>query len=529
MEASRALARRAWGDGRTRTISFAVLFGFAALVQVVGYEHSYPNVADRMQFAVNFGDNKAIRLIYGVPHDLITVGGYAAWRVGGVLAIFAAVWGVFAAVRAQRGEEDDGRAEIVLAGPLGRGPVFAAGLAGIGGGVVLLWAATWLGLLAGGLAAGPSAYLALEVAAVAAVFVGVGSLASQIAPTRRLALGLGTAVFALAFALRIVADTAGSLEWLRWATPLGWAEEMRPFSGSQPAVLLLIVAATAALLFAAAGIALRRDIGTGLLHSSDSAPPRMRLLSSPAALALRSERGLLIGWFAGIAVYAVLTGLLAETFTAANLSRSVREELQKFGGASLVTPKGALGFYFLFFAFAISLFACAQMSAARHEEAESRLETVFALPVGRRGWLLGRLALAVAGIAALALAAALLAWGAAATQDAGIGLGAALEAGLNTIPASLLFLGLAALAFAALPRATAGVAYGLVAVAFLWYLFGALLGAPQWTLDLSPFQHVAPVPAQPFKVPEALAMVAIGAAASLAALTAFRRRDVLGA
>jgi len=527
--AFRALARRAWGDGRTRTVSFALLFGLAALIQVVGYEHSYPSVADRTQFATNFGDNKAIRLFYGVPHDLLTVGGYAAWRVGGVLAIFAAVWGIFAAVRAQRAEEDDGRAEIVLAGPLGRGTVFAAGLVGVGAGAALLWAATWLGLVAGGLAAGSSAYLALEVAAVAAVFVGVGSLASQLAPSRRLALGLGTAVFAAAFALRIVADTAGSLGWLRWATPLGWAEEMQPFTEAQPAVLLLMAAATAALLVAAARIAIRRDVGTGLIRSSDSAPPRMRLLSSPAALALRGERGQLTGWFAGIAVYAILTGLLADTFSAENLSRSVREELRKFGGASLITPKGALGFYFLFFAFAISLFACAQMTAARHEEAESRLETLFALPVGRRGWLLGRLALAVAGIVALALAAALLAWAAAATQSAGIGLVAALEAGANTVPASLLFLGLAALAFATVPRATAGIAYGLVAVAFLWYLFGALLGAPQWTLDLSPFQHVAPVPAQPFKVPEALAMVAIGVAASLAALAAFRRRDVLGA
>jgi polyether ionophore transport system permease protein len=527
--AARAIARRAWGDGRTRTLSFGLFFGLISLVQVAGYENSYPTVADRIQFAENFGDNKAVRLFYGVPHDLLTVGGYAAWRVGGVLAIFAAVWGIFAAVRAQRAEEDDGRAELVLAAPLGRRLVFRAGLAGVGAGVALLWLATWLGLLAGGLAAGASAYLALEIAAAAAVFVGVGSLASQLAPTRRQALGLGMAVFAAAFVLRIVADTAGALEWLRWATPLGWAEEMRPFTGAQPAALALILAVTVALLAVAERIALSRDVGTGLLASADSAPPRDRLLSSPTALALRGERGLMIGWFAGIGVYAIVVGLLANTFNAHDLSQSVREQLQKFGGASIVTPQGALGFYFLFFGFAISLFACAQISAARHEEAESRLETIFALPVSRLGWLGGRLALAAGGIAALALSAALLAWAAAATQAAGIGIGEALQAGLNTLPASLLFLGLAALAFALLPRAAAGIAYGLVAVAFCWYLFGALLGAPQWTLDLSPFQHVAPVPAQPWKTADALAMVAVGTAAMAAALAAFRRRDVLGA
>ncbi len=529
MDAARAIARRAWGDGRTRTLSFAVFFGLIAFVQVVGYEHSYPTVAERLQFAASFGDNKAIRLFYGVPHDLVHVGGYASWRVGGTLGLFAAVWGIFAAVRAQRAEEDAGRWELVLAGAVSRRTAFRAALAGVGAGAAVLWLATWLGLLAGGLAAGPSAYLALEVAAVAVAFVGIGSLVSQLAPTRRLALGLGMGVFAVCFALRIVADTAGALEWLRWATPLGWAEEMRPFAGPQPAALAPLAALTVALLYASARIAARRDIGTGLLASSDSAPPRERLLSSPTALALRGERGLLLGWAAGIGVYAVVVGLLANTFTAANLSQSLREQLHKLGGASIVTPQGALGFYFLMFAFAISLFACAQVSAARHEEAESRLETLFALPVSRLGWFVGRLVLAALGALGLALLAALLAWAAAATQSAGIGLGEALEAGVNCMPATLLFLGIAALGFALVPRATAGLAYGLVSVAFCWYLFGALLGAPQWTLDLSPFQHIAPVPAQGFKTVDALVMIAAGLAASAAALAAFRRRDVLGA
>jgi ABC-2 type transport system permease protein len=526
--AARAIARRAWGDGRTRTLSFAVLFGLVALIQALGYEHSYPTVAERVRFAESFGANKAIRLFYGVPHDLLHVGGYVAWRVGGTLAIFAAVWGVFAAVRGMRSEEDSGRWELVLAAPVGRRAAFRAVLAGIGAGAATLWLAVWLGCLAGGLAPGPSAYLALEIASVALVFVGVGALASQLAPTRRLALGLGMAVFAVAFALRIVADTAGALEWLRWATPLGWAEEMRPFAGPQPAALLPALATAALLLLASARIALRRDVGDGLFASADSAAPRSFLLSSPTALALRGERGSLAGWFAGIAAYAVVVGLLADTFNTKNLSQSLTEQLHRLGGASLITPKGALGFYFLLFAFAISLFACAQVSAARHEESESRLETLFALPVGRLGWLGGRLALAAAGALALSLLAGFLAWAAAASQRAGVPLGAALEAGLNCMPSALLFLGISALGFALAPRATAAIAYGLVSVAFCWYLFGALLGAPQWALDLSPFEHVGLVPAQPFKAGEALAMLAIGAATSLAALWALRRRDVIG-
>jgi ABC-2 type transport system permease protein len=56
----------------------------------------------------------------------------------------------------------------------------------------------------------------------------------------------------------------------------------------------------------------------------------------------------------------------------------------------------------------------------------------------------------------------------------------------------------------------------------------AFARAPQWTLDLSPFQHVGLVPAQAAKVPEALAMIGGAALALLGALWRFERRDVIG-
>jgi hypothetical protein len=80
-----------------------------------------------------------------------------------------------------------------------------------------------------------------------------------------------------------------------------------------------------------------------------------------------------------------------------------------------------------------------------------------------------------------------------------------------------------------LPRASAGIAYGLVLVGFLWQLFGSLLGAPKWLVDLTPFAHVGLVPAQPFRPGAAAVMVGIGVAAGLVALAVFRRRDLLGA
>jgi ABC-2 type transport system permease protein len=520
---------RAFRDARVRTIAFAYLFAVIAFIQPFGYRHAYPTLSDRLAFARSFANNTGLRLFYGEPHDVLTVSGYAAWRVGGTLAIAAAAYGLLAAVRSLRSEEDAGRTELVLAGIVGRRTQFLSAMAAVAAGILTLWLAELAGFVIGGLPAAGSAYLALATASVIPPCVGVGAVASQLAPTRRIALALGSAIVGLFFLLRVVADTAGGVGWLRWGTPLGWAEELRPFTGAQPLVLLLPLSATVVLLVAAAKIAAGRDVGTGVLPPRDSADPRLRLLSSPAAQALRSERGVLIAWTASVALFAYILGVVSNSISSADVSKSLQKELAKLGTGSIVTPSGYLAFVFIFFVFAISLFVCAQVSAARHEEAEQQLETLLALPVGRRRWLAGRLLLALGAAAFISLTAGMLAWAGALTGGTHISLPRMLEAGANSLPVALLFLGIAALAYAAVPRASSVIAYGLVIGTFLWQLVASVLDAPKWLVELTPFAHVGLVPAQPFRAGAAGLMIAIGAASALAALGVFRRRDLLGA
>jgi ABC-2 type transport system permease protein len=523
VSATSAIARRTLADSRTRTIAFALLFFVASAAQVLTYRSSYPTLEDRMQLARTFGDDQALRLLYGVPHDLLTVGGWAAWRLG-ALPIFAALWGVLGAVRALRAEEDAGRQELVLAGVVGRQSAFLAALVGVAGGAVILWLALFAGLLTGRPGVAGSAYLTLSLLSPLPVFVGAGALASQLAPTRRTALALGTGALAVALLLRMVADTT-SLGWLRWATPLGWAEELRPFADPRPLVMLLPATAAVLLLVAAARIAAWRDVGAGLLASRDSAPPRLRLLSSPATLALRTLRGGFAAWLAAVGAFALILGVISDS-ASSGISERLEQQLEKLG-AAVNTPAGLLGFASLFFVLAVSLFACFQLSAVREEETEQRLETLLALPVGRVRWLATRLLLAAAGAAALALAAGLLAWIGAASQGADVSLRRLFEAGANCLPAALLFLGLGALAVAIVPRAATTIAYALVGIAFLWEVIGALFEAPGWLLGLSPFHQVALVPAEPFAATSALVMLALAAGSSGVAVWAFARRDLI--
>lgn len=510
-------------------IAFGYLFAIYSWVQPAGYRHTYPTVADRLAFARGFAENRGLRLLYGEPHNVTTVSGYTAWRVGGTLAIAAAVFGLLAAVRAFRTEEDAGRMELVLAGVVGRRTAFCSALTAILAACIVLWLAEVAGFVIAGLPASGSAYLALATVSVVPVSVGIGAVASQLAPTTRIALVLGGVAMALSFLLRVVADTSSGFGWLRWLTPLGWAEEMRPFAGPQALVLLLPVIATAALIASAARIARKRDIGTGVLPGRDRADPRLRLLSSAAGQALRSERGSLIAWTACVAAFAFLMGAISAGVSSAGIPKSVQGQIAKLGSGSIVTPAGYLAFVFIFFVLAVSLFACAQIGSARREEAGQQLETLLAQPLGRSRWLGGRLILAACAIGMISAVAGVMTWAGAASAGVGISLSSLLEAGVNCVPVAVLFLCIAALAFAVAPRASAGIAYGAVTVAFVWQLVGSLLGAPRWLVDATPFQHVGLVPVQPFRTAAALVMLALGGLVAAAALAALRRRDIVSA
>ena len=522
----RAVARRTLRGERVRLGVMAVIAVLYAAANVIGYRDTYPTEAARQRFAAAFGDNAALRLFYGVPHDLASVAGYAEFRIVGLLSVIVAGWAVFAAVRPLRGEEDDGRFELVLAGAVTRRGATAAVLAAVAVECGVLWTACAAGLAVtgmpfGDLGAAQVLLLATAITAPGLLFAAVAAVACQVAPTHRGAQAIGGAALALALLVRIAADLASGAGWARWATPLGWAEEARPVTGNTPAVYALFLAATAALATVAVLLAARRDVGTGLIGGRRTPRSHLRMLGSTWQAAVRAERTTLLVWLAAAGAFAVVIGAFARSIA----DEARRAQLPAYA-AEATTARGYLALTFSFFALVVALFATSHLHGIRDEESSGRLETLLALPVSRRRWLGGRLLVAAASSVALALLIGILAWAGAAGAGAGVGLASLLTAGANCIPAALLFLGAGALLFAAAPRLGGGGALALVGAAFLWELVGALLGAPSWALSASPFHHIAVVPLRPFDAPGAAVMLAAAAVSSGAALALFARRDL---
>ena len=419
----------------------------------------------------------------------------------------------------------------MLAGIISRRTAYWSAMAAIGVAALALWAAEFAGFVAGRLPAAGSAYLALATVSVIPVFAGLGAVASQLAPTRRVALELGGAAVALFLLLRVVADTASGAGWLRWATPLGWAEELRPFTGARPAR-----AAAPGRRRACCCSAPRRGSPPAATSAAACSPPAAarsrgwRLLSSPAAQALRSQRGSLLAWTGCFAVFTFILGLVSDGVSPADIPKNAARQLGKLGTGSIATPAGYLVLHLLLRHARrqpVRLRAGRRRPAARRPS--EQLETLLALPVSRVRWLGGRLLIAAGGITAdLAHVRA------ADLGRSGVRRGrdhaAAGARGRGELPAG----------GRALPRprrpglrghppGRAAIGYGIVTVTFLWQAVGALLGAPGWLVDLTPFAHVGLVPAQPFRAADAAVMAGLGLAAALAALAAFRRRDLLSA
>ena len=316
MAAASAIAQRAFADARVRTISFALLFFVAALTQATAYQEGYPTLAERGQFARSIGANDAAGCSRHASRAA-QHGGYVSWQVGGTTAVLAALFGLLGAVEAMRAEEDAGRADLLLSGIVSRrGTLPRPARCNRRRRSAVLWLALFVSFIMAGFprAAPPGA---LDRLGRPGVRRRPGALTSQLAPTKRLATGLATAMLVIAFALRAVpALSSAELGWLRWTTPLGWVEELRPFADSQPLVLLL-PAAAAALLLAAAGA-----LYVSPRHRPRPAPGTRALtrtaglLGSPAAHALRSSAARsLVAWLVGVGAFALLMGVLSGAVT----------------------------------------------------------------------------------------------------------------------------------------------------------------------------------------------------------------------
>lgn len=530
MSADAAIARRSFRQLRTGALVWALVFGGTVASSALTYVNTFPDQASRDQIAATTGQDAGVSILLGPISSIDTVGGYTVYKCYVTLTTIGAIWGLLAATRLLRGEEDSGRWQLALAGGTRPGRATIATLAGIGAAVGILTAGTAaLTALAGrsadvGFSIADSLMYGLSIAIAPATFVAVGAVTSQLGRSRRLATGLGMAVFGISFVVRMIADSGPATRWLLWCTPFGWTERMRPITENDLRPLVLAVVAVAALVVTATVLAARRDAGAGAIAARDVTPVRPFGLGSPLGLTLRLELPVLGAWCAGAAAAAFALGIVAKVATG-SVPASMTDLLDKFGvqGSFL---RQYLGLAFLFVASIVALLPASQIGASAEEETSGQLVNLAAQPTRRGALLAGRLTVAAAVVVAAGAVSGLFAWLGARLQGVDPGLGRMLGAGLNVVPTALLVLGIGAVVRAVAPRAATTAVYGVVAASFVIDLVASLVEGLRWAEHLSVFHYMALAPAE--AADPAAVVVTLGLAALLlvAAMLFFSRRDL---
>lgn len=527
---ARTTARRAFLSG----LLWGAVFGVLILNEALGYHDAFPTEAVRTDFARSFGDNGGLAAVSGEGRQLDSLAGFLAWRTLGLLVIVGAVWGLLTSTRLLRGEEDAGRWELLLSGGTSRRDATLQAMAGLGVGWLGLWLPTAAFTVAAGtrpgvdLGVGECLFYATAATLGALLFLGVGSLTSQLAASHRQANALGAVALGVAWAIRMLADSQDGWDALRWLTPLGWLENLRPLTDPQPGWAFAVLLLVGACVGATAAAAVRRDVGAGLWGAREAPTPQLTLLESATGLGLRLERGVAVGWVISLGLLGAVFGLVARTASESGIDDElVGETVSRMGGAG-AGAAAWIGYEFIYLAGILCFAAAGQISAMRNEEADGHLDHLLSRPLGRTSWLTGRLAVGLVLVVSAALAAALGGWlGVAGTGS--VLLSDMLRAGFNIMVPAALVLGLGTLLLGLLPRIALPVLYAFVLWSVLGSTFGTALVDSDWIVDTAVLTDLSPVPAAPLDWRAIGEIFGIAVLAAGVGAAAFRRRDLLSA
>lgn len=458
---------------------------------VLVYPWIFPEEQDRLALEAAVGSNPALSLILGPAFDLSTTDGFNAWRSLALAGFFTALGAIFAVVRATRGQEDSGQAELLASGVLGReSRLFAGvGLALIGSILVGVISGTVTALFGGGWET--SLLLGATFTASGWMFAAIAAVAAQLGSDARTATSLSVGILGALFVLRGFSYAVDAPEWTIWANPLGWMTETRPASGDYWWPLLLALAFTVVVLGIAFALQTRRDFGQGLIASRPG-PARGRLRSS-WGLAVRLNSGSTIVWIIAFLALGTVFGYFAT---------SIRDILEENAAVAQILAAGATTPDGLISAFLVTIFSLIGIIAAipgvqtilkvRSEEQNDRVEPVLAAAVSRPRYLSSNILLSFASSTLYVLLAGLIVAAMASGADIGVSFGDALLQAVVTIPAVWTIVAVSVAVVGARPQVSPAAWLGVVA-AFALTILGPTFQLWDEVLAISPFWHVPDV------------------------------------
>ncbi|GAB7006019.1 multidrug efflux ABC transporter permease [Nocardioides sp. AN3] len=476
----------------------------------------YGTEAERVRAATAINDSPAIVALYGPILDVHSLGELAMTKMTVLYAVFGAVLFVVLVRRHTRVEEESGRAELTGGAAIGRDAPLMGAVAESFALSVVLGALIALADIAGGLDPAGSVAFGCVWLGTGLVATGIAAVCCQVSASARTCGAAAAAVVGALFLLRAAGDASGA-SWLSWCSPFGWNTQVRAWSDTRWWVLLLYPVLAVGMVAVAQLLRGRRDLGAGLVTARPGPATGSPRLADVVALSWRIHGPALAVWTGAVGVLGLLFGFIAPGLDDLLDTGTAQELIDKLGGQMLAAVLSMV-------AIVVSCFAVSVLSHAGSDETGGRTEAVLATATSRSRWLLAALLVAVVGSVWLLVVTGLTLWIGYATAG-GPPPGDLLTAAVGWSPAIWVVIGLA-MVLLALRSSWAVFGWAWPVLFLTLTIVGELAGFPSWLTGLSPYSHVPPMPAEPWRWAPEIGLTVVAAALVAGAWLRFRERDI---
>ena len=513
---------------RFQIVAWLVPLWLLVGVTAPSYESVYPSLATRTVLIEQMRKSPGTRLLYGYVPLPGRLGQLLQWETGTFLLVCTALMAILLTCRVLRADEDEGLIEILRATGAGRSVPFLVPVA-------LVWVVVGaLSVGVGGLLTGSIEELTVSGAWALAgticvtgwVFSAIAAVTCQLGRQVGQTRGLSMMMLALAFAMRVSADQISDgtdSDWLRWLTPLGWRDLVRPYTDDRFAVLPVCCAIAIAVVLSAAVLAARREYLDGYLPDRSSSRRRWRVRGHMNLLGRLSWRSL-VGWALASTALALLYG---------SVSGSVKDLLAPGSPTASWVGKMAVGspveqFMSLMTVVTTLLVAVAavrRVNGLAGLERAGLVEVELAAGVSRGRVLLSQVLCAlIESIVLLLVSATVLAATTATQLTDDHAVARSFVFTVSQLPGMVAAVGIATALVGLAPR-LAGLSWAVVAWSAFAQFFGGLVELKDWAKDLSVLGHHLDVVGSPDCKPLAVQTV-VGLLGITIGLTAYTRRDL---
>lgn len=515
------------------SVWLVVLIGFTAMMPPA-LEETYGDEASRQTYYTTISSSTVGRMFGGIADDA-SMGSIVMVESFAFLAVLVAIMNVLLVVRHTRQNEEAGSMELLQSARVGRyAPLSAVLLVALVVNLLLGAAMAALYSMSDTLPDEGNVLFGLAQAGVGMSFAAFAAVGVQLFTNTRittvfLSLGVAVMFFARAFGDGLAKTVDGTLQsaWPSWLSPIGWGQQIYPYTRQDTWVLWLFVAAIVGSIAIAYTLILYRDVGQGLFADRLGKARASALLRLPEGLTWRLQYMTLFGWAIVIAILgAVYGGMAPAVEDLIKDNEALRQYVEAVGGSEQLV-EGFMASMIALMAMTVLAYVAQSLGRLQAEETSGRLENILATATDRLRWasghalfvLLGAMVLLVVSGLAMSIVLQIV-------TDSSWSTSEYVLASLGYAPALAACWALVLVVYAWLPRLTVAAGWLVFALVFSWYQFAALLKFPDWLNDVSPFSHIPLVPVEDVAMKPLLILGAVTLSGVLIAAVRLRQRDI---